>query len=265
MDSWLNPEDRIPILQMNSELRHAEVELLSAHCATHQLRLRYSTDDLARYGRRDLLRKSVEAAKSLSAFYISIEEKIPREEADASAGIRLSEEQVLEAIGLVSGYLREQRQLYLASSKALAPELKAAMWPYFAPALLDEVRIVELNGERVAPPAFYARARALGFANLPEIAHMNSLTFLDVLVFNEKLTARSLFHALVHTVQFQVLGLEQYSELFVRNFLNTGLHFTVPLEAHAFSLESAFCRPAADRFSVEEQVRLWARQGRYQA
>ena len=66
-------------------------------------------------------------------------------------------------------------------------------------------------------------------------------------------------------VQFQVLGLERYSELFVRSFVNTKLHFTVPLEAHAFSLESKFFQPAAERFSVEQQVRLWAEQGRYAA
>jgi hypothetical protein len=92
---------------------------------------------------------------------------------------------------------------------------------------------------------------------------MSSLTFLDVLVFNEQLTERSLFHALVHAVQFELLGLEKYTELFVRSFVKTKFHFTVPLEAHAFSLESRFARPSRDRFSVEDQVQLWIRQDRY--
>ena len=48
---------------MNSELRHAQLELLSAHCATHQLRFRFSLDDLARFGQRDVLRKSVAGGK----------------------------------------------------------------------------------------------------------------------------------------------------------------------------------------------------------
>ncbi len=64
-------------------------------------------------------------------------------------------------------------------------------------------------------------------------------------------------------VQFQVLGLERYTELFVRGFADTKFHFTVPLEAQAFSLESRFARPRLERFSVEEQVRLWLKQGRY--
>jgi hypothetical protein len=92
---------------------------------------------------------------------------------------------------------------------------------------------------------------------------MNSLTFLDVVVFNERVTQRSLFHALVHAVQFQVLGLERYTELFVRSFVNTRFHFRVPIEAHAFFLESKFARPAAEQFSVEDQVRLWVKQNRY--
>ncbi len=50
MFSWDNPEDRVAVVQMNAELRHARLELLSAECATHQLRLRFSIEDLARYG-----------------------------------------------------------------------------------------------------------------------------------------------------------------------------------------------------------------------
>jgi len=246
---------------MNSELRQAQLELLSAHCATHQLRLRFSTDDLARFGQRDILRKSLQAAAALSEYYTSIESKIPAVEAEPPAP--LSEERIGEAIELVSSYLRDQRERYFHSAAPLTQHQKALMWPYFSHALLDQVRVVELNGERLPNPPFYAEARALGFANLPEITHMHSLTFLAVVVFNEKVTERCLFHGLVHAVQFEVLGLERYTELFVRGFINTKLHFSVPLEAHAFSLESKFMGSRAHRFSVEDQIRLWVKQGRY--
>src|SRR3974390_176992 len=78
MYSYEDAEDRVPVLQLNSELQHAQLELLSAHCAIHQLRLRYSADDLARFGRRDVLRKSAEAATALNEFYAAIEKKIPQ-------------------------------------------------------------------------------------------------------------------------------------------------------------------------------------------
>jgi hypothetical protein len=262
MYSWENPDDRISIAQMNSELQHAQLELLSAHCATHQLRLRFSADDLARFGQRDILRKSLQAATALSEYYSSIEKKIPSAEA-AAEPLRLTEKQVLEAIQRLSSYLREQREHYLHATTPLSNRQKALMWPYFSAALLDRIRITELDGKRVPNPPFYEEYRALGFINLPEIAHMHSVTFLDVIVFNEKVTERTLFHGLVHAVQFDVLGLDQYCDLFVRSFVNTKLHFSVPLEAHAFSLESKFAGTPAARFSVEDQVRLWAKQARY--
>ncbi len=263
MYSWENPDDRISIAQMNAELQHAQLELLSAHCATHQLRLRFSTDDLARFGQRDILRKSVQAATALSEYYSSIEKKIPNAEAATEPLTRLSEKRIAEAVEQISSYLREQREHYFAAAAPLTNRQKALMWPYFSAALLDRIRIVELDGARVSNPPFYEEARALGFVNLPEWTHMHSLTFLDVVVFNEKVTERSLFHGLVHAVQFEVLGLERYTDLFVRSFLNTKLHFSVPLEAHAFSLESKFAGTPANRFSVEEQVRLWVKQARY--
>jgi hypothetical protein len=263
MYSWENPDDRVAIVNLNSELRHAQLELLSAHCATHQLRLRFSADDLARFGQRDVLRKSVQAASALSEYYTSIEKKISSEEAVSEPLTQLSEDRILEAVELVSGFLREQRERYLHSAVPLTSHHKALMWPYFSSALLDRVKIVELDGSRVPNPPFYDEARALGFANLPDVTHMHALTFLNVVVFNERITERTLFHELVHAVQFDLLGLERYCDLFVRSFVKTKLHFSVPLEAHAFSLESKFLGSPVQRFSVEDQVSLWIKQGRY--
>lgn len=262
MHSYENPDDRVSVLQMNSELQHAQLELLSAHCATHQLRLHYTPDDLARFGRRDVLRKSAEAASALNEFYASIEKKIPRPAVDAPAAQQPTGEQIAQAVEWLSSYLRAQREHYLPAAAPLHNQLRASMWPYFSVALLDQIRIVELKGARVAIPEFFAKVRAQGFEP-PEISHMDSLTFLDVIAFNEQLTERSLFHALVHTIQIQVLGLERYAELWVQSFIKTKAHFTVPLEVHAFSLASKFLRPAAERFSVEDQVRRWVADDRY--
>jgi hypothetical protein len=263
MYSWNNPDDRVAIVNMNSELRHAQLELLSAHCATHQLRLRFSMEDVARFGQRDVLRKTLQTASALNEYYSSLEKKIPLAEAAPSPASRFTEEQADAAISRVSSYLREQRELYFPSAEPLSRHQKAGMWPYFSAQLLDRIKIVQLSGERLPNPPFYEEARALGFSNLPEITHMQSLTFLDIIVFNEKVTDRTLFHALVHAVQFEILGLDRYTELFVRSFFSTRLHFSVPLEAHAFSLESKFVGTPAQRFSVEDQIRLWIRESRY--
>lgn len=263
MSSYHDPEERVSVLQMNSELQHAQLELLSAHCATHQLRLHYSASDLARFGRRDVLRKSAQAASALNAFYSSIEKQIPDPADVAGPALQPSDEQIAQAVGWLTSFLQAQREHYLPAAAPLSAELKAIMRPYFSAALLDRVQVLELEGARVAPPDFFARARAMGFDTLPEISHMDSLTFIDVLVFNEQLTERALFHALVHTAQIEVLGLDRYAELWIRSFIKTRAHFTVPLEVHAFSLSSRFLRPQPERFSVEEQVALWAGDERY--
>ena len=254
-----NSDYRASALQLNSELHQAQLELLSAHCATHQLRLRFSTDDLARLGRRDVLRKSAQAASELHEFYSSVEKKIPQEQLPAP--VEPSPEQIAQAVGWLSDYLTGQREHYFPVATPLSRQRKALLWPYFSPELLDQIRVLDLHGARVAVPEFFAEVRAHGF-DPPEITHMDSLTFVDVVVFNQELTERALFHALVHAVQIRILGLKRYSELWVDSFIKTKTHFTVPLEVHAFSLASKFLRPA-ERFSVEDQVLRWVTDGRY--
>jgi hypothetical protein len=268
MYSWNKAEDRVSIAQMNSELQHAQLELLSAHCATHQLRLRFSVEDLARYGERDVLRKSADTASALSEYFSSIQENIRKKEEAVSTpapalspGLSGDREREVEVIERVCSYLSQQRDHYVAAAVPLTEQHKILMRPYFSASLLDRVRVVELDGKRLPNLPFYREAKALGFEHLPEFTHMASLTLIDVLVFSEPLTERRLFHALVHAVQFQVLGLEHCTELFVGGFGNT--QFTVPLDAHAYSLESRFARPTPERFSVEDEVRLWLKQGRY--
>jgi hypothetical protein len=255
------PGDRVSVLQLNSELQQAQLELLSAHCATHQLRLHYSTDDLARFGRRDVLQKSAQAASALNEFYASIEKNLPLRESNPVVP-QPTPAQVMQAVDWLSTYLREQRDHYFPASSPLSAQQKALMWPYFSPALLDQVRVVELRGARVAVPEFFTQARALGFEP-PEITHMDSVTFLDVIAFNEEFSERALFHALVHTVQILTLGLERYAERWIQSFIKSRTHFTVPLEVHAFSLASKFLHPAAERFSVEDHVRRWMDDDRY--
>lgn len=257
--------DGVSLRQINIELQHAHLELVSAHCAIHQLRLRYSADHLARFGRRDVLRKSAEAAGALHEFYTSIEQRIPEPEPSAPSvfAFQPTEAQIAQAVEWLSSYLHAEREHYLPQSGELSPHLKAAMRPYFSAELLDRIRVGELHGARVEAPDFFARARALGF-DPPEITHMDSLTFLDVIVFNQRITERALFHGLVHAVQIQHLGLKRYAELWIYSFIRTRTHFTVPLEVHAFSLASKFLRPSPEKFSVEESVLRWIEARRYE-
>jgi hypothetical protein len=263
MYSLEEPGDRVAIVQMNAELRHAQLEMLSAQCATDRLRLRYSAEDLAQHAQRDTLRKAWASASALCDYYNMIVKLMPDAAREKSGGLKLSEVKIVEATDLLAQYLHEQRERYRPMGVPLDGDSRAAMAPFFPAMVLDQVRIAKLDRQRVANPAFYAEAKAMGITNLPELVHMTHLTFEDVLVFQGEMTPRALFHGLVHMVQFDVLGLEMYSELFVRGFIRTRSHINVPLEVHAFMLESAFADNPAKPFSVEEKVRLWRNQGRY--
>ncbi len=264
MFSWDKNDDRIAIVQMNAELRHAQLEILSAQCATDRLRLRFSAEDIARHAQRDTLRKALSSTNALHNYYSEIGRLITDPDSIAESSTpSWNEDRVIEAIGKVADYLHEQRQYFRPDGRPLSEDQRRTMAPFFTPALLDKVRVVSLEGRRVPNPPFYSEAKAKGLTNLPEFTHMASLTFEDVLVFHGSIAARNLFHALVHAVQFELLGLQRYADLFVRGFLRTRSHIIVPLEAHAFTLESKFSGDAGQPFSVEERVRLWIDQGRY--
>src|SRR5215471_1586585 len=124
MSSCENPDHGVSVLDLNSDLQQAQMELLSASCAVHQLRLHYSSDDLARFGRREVLHKSAEAATALHRFYAAIENKIPQP-AQVSSAPQPSPEQITQAIGWIADYLLEQREHYSPLATSLPNQWKA--------------------------------------------------------------------------------------------------------------------------------------------
>lgn len=168
-----------------------------------------------------------------------------------------------DAIAKVALYLQVQRDIYYQVGHPLDEARKNELKGFFAPALLERARIVELKERRVANPWFYEEARGKGIQNLPDISHKVAVTFLDVVVFNQKITPRDLFHGLVHSAQFKLLGLERFAELFVAGFLQARSYFLVPLKAHAFALDTRYAEDPQTPFSVEDEIRRWHTQGRY--
>lgn len=187
--------------------------------------------------------------------------------APGKSGTRLfswrSDRQVQDAIAKVARYLQLQRDLYYPTADPLNNEWKKTFSGFYSTSLLDRVRISELKDRRVANPSFYEKAKADGITGLPDMAHRAVVTFLDVIVFHEKIASRHLFHGLVHTAQVKLLGPERYAELFVTGFLNSRSFFLVPVKAHAFLLDTRYAEDPEARFSVEQEVLRWAAEDRY--
>jgi hypothetical protein len=139
---------------------------------------------------------------------------------------------------------------------------RAPLEPFFAREVIDNVRVLVLEGERVPNPDFYPMLRGLGFNNLPDQSAMGAITFCDVVVSHERFTAGLLFHELVHVEQYRQLGIPRFSELYVRGFLNGGSYEAIPLEVNAYSLEDRFRRDARREFSAQSEVAQWLEEGR---
>ena len=175
-----------------------------------------------------------------------------------------SESRIAGMIDDVKKYFRDERTLYFPASELLAVKWKSAVEAHFPNSLLDHVRTIVLDGARIPPPPFYAEAVELSSGNFPDFVHLASVTYIDIIVFNEPIQPRSLFHALVHAQQFAVLGMEQYLGIYVRGFLKHRTWVRIPLEVQAFKLEERFMISPPEAFSVEDEVYEWMRRGEYE-
>jgi len=69
-------KDPVKVSTMTSDLRTAWIDLLGARCATDRLRLRYTAQDMARFGERSTLAKSLEAIGAMCEYFTEISKHI---------------------------------------------------------------------------------------------------------------------------------------------------------------------------------------------
>lgn len=175
---------------------------------------------------------------------------------------QLTPDQITQVSELVAGYISAQREKYAPRAVPLSAQQRAPLEPFFVREVLNNVRLLVLEGERVPNPEFYPMLRRLGFKNLPDQSAMGAITFCDVVASHERFTAGLLFHELVHVEQYRQLGIPRFSELYVRGFLNGGSYEAIPLEVNAYSLEDRFRRDGRRKFSVQAEVAQWLAEGR---
>ena len=94
----------------------------------------------------------------------------------------------------------------------------------------------------------------LGVKGVLEMSSIGAITLVDLIAYPDRISRSTLFHELVHVVQYQVLGLRRFADLYVCGFLNHGGYDGIPLERQAYELENRFSRNPKKIFSVEEDV-----------
>lgn len=177
---------------------------------------------------------------------------------------RLITDQELEQIvSEVITHARQREEKYLPRSAPLTPAQQEAMRPFFSGRLLKRVRVLELLDERLPNPSYRARAEKRGYRMMLDFTHKAVIAHPGLIIAQEKLSLRHLFHGLVHVAQYAELGRERYLELYVRAFLHSGNYTSVPFEVQAFQLDHRYAEDPSLPFSVEDQVRRWNDAGSY--
>ena len=164
---------------------------------------------------------------------------------------------VSQLVSMVEDYISSSREKYTPQAVPLTDAQRAAMQPFFSPAVLDSARLCVLRGTRVSNPSMYPMAKMMGIRNLPDFADMAAITFVDVIVSHQEFTDALLFHELVHVVQYAQMDLKEFAGRFVNGFIQGGSYEEIPLEKMANELERRFNQSSGVPFSVEDEVRQW--------
>ena len=173
--------------------------------------------------------------------------------------------EIVTLVAEATSWVYQMREQYRPLAASLDEPHKTTMQFFFPAELLQRVRVADLSATdaHLPYPPFYSRVRAGGLRIVPDAAHLSSIPFIDLVVFGQKPTARTLFHALVHVTQFTILGVKQFMELYVRGLSKKGRYVLISLEVHAYELDARFTKEPSDVFSVAEEVQQWAWSGRY--
>lgn len=168
----------------------------------------------------------------------------------------LSPAEIHYVIQQVAIYIESQRQTFKSRAVPLTPNQRTTMQPFFPASSVDSTRVIVLTGERVSNPPFYGALIGMGFkANtLPDFAEMAAITYVDTVVSHVPFTERLLFHELVHVVQYEKLGLDDFAAKYVKGFLTGGSYEAIPLEINAYQLDERFSAQPTSPFSVEAEI-----------
>ena len=178
---------------------------------------------------------------------------------------KLSDSQIAWVIQQVTGYIERQRQTYGRRAVPLDLNQKAAVRPFFPGSTLDSARVLVLAEERVSNPPFYGELMRMGFeaGSLPDFAGMAAITFVDTVVSHGPCDNRTLFHELVHVVQYENLGFAEFAARYVRGFLSGGSYEAIPLERNAYELDGRFAAEPTKAFSAADEVQAWIEAGKF--
>jgi hypothetical protein len=163
-------------------------------------------------------------------------------------------------IGQGQKWIRQQREAFRPRGRELPESNLADLAKYFDPDLLKGVRTVAVPA--IENPPFLAQfGSALSLARVPmlDFSTMAALTLIDTVLITPAVPPGEMdslvFHELVHVVQYDLLGLDKFVELFVSGWVNQGFNYAaIPLEMDAYELQYQYEGDPESGFDVRDEV-----------
>jgi len=156
-------------------------------------------------------------------------------------------------------WIRSQRAHHLALSRSLPDMTRHALRGYFEPSTLDRARFRYVD--EIENPGFYKEFERMGERPPLDFSSWAGITFDEVILINESLVPTPpphsvVFHEMVHVVQYEVLGVQEFSRRYVQRFVQArNQYMNIPLETQAFDLQERFERSDGEVFNAEKMIR----------
>ena len=156
-------------------------------------------------------------------------------------------------------WLRRQRKIHLANARPLSSQEKSQLDGYFEKRILDKARLADVD--QISNPEFYDDLAKSGIPIPLDFSTAVGLTLVDCIIIRKELWANpaslisTIFHELVHVVQFDILGFKRHIELYSDSLRDSGYQYHgVILEKQAYDLSERFVSGKSP-FSVSRAVK----------
>jgi len=161
---------------------------------------------------------------------------------------------------MAARYIAHHRRRLMALGTPISTDLAASLRGFFSEQVLAETCLVRAT---MPEPTLYPLVRFFRIKGILEMSDVGAITLLDVVACAHEIDSNTLFHELVHVVQYRVLGLKNFARLYVLGFLEGGGYNGIPLEQQAYELGRRYEQRPKEIFSVEENVVRRFAEGRF--
>ena len=165
-----------------------------------------------------------------------------------------------QLIGLGRRWIAQQRETFRPLGHELSTAARAEFGKFFPDEVLKKFRIVTVPA--IDNPPFVKQFRpVLALASIPvlDFSTMAAMTYVDTVCIAQGAAKTDLdplvFHELIHVVQYDILGLDKFVELFISGWVNQGFNYAaIPLEMDAYELQNRYESDPELAFEVSEEV-----------